>query len=87
MAEFNLNDTGIFVSGMVVNKKTFQLEGKKPRNIVDILVSGHNELFSVSLPDTLPAGFSEKLQPGIICKMKLLITKWKGNTYFEALPA
>lgn len=83
----DLKETGVFIAGLVVQRNKFQAEGKKDRHTIDVLVAGHKELFSVSLPDTLPIPFVEKLVAGSIAKLKVRVNVWKGNTYYEALAA
>ena len=74
-----IGKTGMVVSGIVTDVSHVEQIGKY---VISLMVAGMDQMLKVTLPKgKLPD--PKTFEQGALVKMKITVSQWNGNTYFN----
>lgn len=75
----DIKQTGMVVKGIVTDVSYIDQIGK---TVISLLVAGMDTMLKVTLPKgKMPD--PKVYEPGNLVQMKIIVTQWNGNTYFN----
>lgn len=86
MPALNLDETGVFINGLITERNYKPREKQPDKLSLFMLVKGHIEQIKVNIPDDAPKDLVDKLLPGVVAKLRIKIGNFKGFQYFELIP-